>query len=179
MNESDNSDINSKIEKNPNVKLILFTEFETSLVKKMIAVRKGGRKYFLASFTSMLNSKINILGITCRLRSKFNWFKKDDGRKRNIWFWRGCYICVDKNCLINYTATIKNSILNEFELSLEWNGFALHSMMNSVIAKPRCTGDSRKALALRIIANGISNTRNEIILNRRKSSICFFLERNY
>ena len=173
MNDLDNLYLNSKIEENSNVKLILFTEFETSLAKKMIAVRKGGRKYFLASFTSMLNSKMKILGITCCLRSKFNWFKKDDGRKKNIWFWRGCYNCVDKNCKITYTGTIRSPILNEFELSLEWNGFALHSLMNSVSVKPRCTGEARNKLALRLIANGISNTRNEIILNSRESSIRF------
>ena len=143
MNDSDNLYLNSKIEENTNVNLIPFTEFETSFAKKMIAVRNGGRKYFLESFTSMLNSKMKILGITCCLRSKFNWFKKDDGRKKHIWFWRGCYNCVDKNSKITYTGTIKSPILNEFELSL-------HSLMNSVSVKPRCTGEARNELVVRL-----------------------------
>ena len=71
---------------------------------------------------------------------------------------------MDKNCKINYIGTIVRPYKNEMEVLLKFNGCLNHEK-SIFISKIRCVGIEREKLAIKLVANGISNTRNEIIID--------------
>ena len=87
------------------------------------------------------------------------------GRKKKTSLWRGVYNCIDKNCNMIYVGTIESPYSYEMEVFLKFNGLANHEKA-FFISKRRCAGIEREKLAIKLVANGISNTRNEIIINR-------------
>ena len=132
----------------------------------MIAIRLNHRKYFTASFTKLLNSKLKIQGVLCLLYCNFNWFRNENSRKKNSVYWRGGFTCVDKTCDIVFIGIIDKPFENNMEITLNWNGSPNHQDRIHRIAKHRCTGLERKNLALKLVANGISNTRNDMIATK-------------
>ena len=159
----ENNSIQFKRE-NSNEILIKFDCQETCLANKMIVSRSDGRKYFSAIFTKLLNEKAANKGILCMFSCKYNWFKNENGRKINTSHWRGCYNCVDKNCKLIYIGIIVRPCLNEMEVLIKFNGCSNHEK-SIFISKIRCVGIEREKLAIKLVANGISNTRNEIIID--------------
>ena len=149
---------------NTNEIIIKFDIHETINANKLVAARSDGRKYFLASFTKLLNTKVEDRGIFCKLICKYNWFKNEMGRKTNSSYWRGVYICLDKNCKMIFTGTTESQYSNEMEIILKYSGLSNHEK-SIFTSKTRCVGMQRENLAIRLTANGISNTRNEIIIN--------------
>ena len=154
--------------------LIKFDIHETIEANKLIATRSDGRRYFLATFTNLLNKKVENQGILCKFTCKFNWFKNEMGRKTNTAHWRGVYTCSDKNCNMIYTGTIESLFSNKIEIILRYSGLANHKK-SIYISKSRCVGIEREKLAIKLVADGISNTRNEIINNSNFEKYNYFL----
>ena len=55
-----------------------------------------------------------------------------------------------------------------FVISIKWIGEPEHEIetFKSITAQPRITGNERRILGLELLANGITNTRNRIILEK-------------
>jgi hypothetical protein len=120
-----------------------------------------GRKHLLTEFSNILNEKIQKFGIYCTLRSLSNWFKVENSRKKKCSDWSGLYQCINAGCKIKYTAKI-DIFDRDIQLELNWPRDSIYC--EKILPKTeRCSGEKRKALALRLVSNGISNTRNDII----------------
>ncbi len=107
-------------------------------------------------------------GIKCKLLMKYNWFKSDISRKRNCHFWSALLSCKIANCKIKYHAFIESftDFKTPFNISIKWIGEPNHAIENLKLKtfQPRITGNERKLLGSELLANGITNTRNKIIL---------------
>ena len=67
---------------------------------------------------------------------------------------------------------IIHSFKSPFDLTIKWIGKPDHEIasFNSKSLQPRITGNERKSLGLELLANGITNTRNNIILDQETLS---------
>lgn len=149
-----------------NVKII-FNKVETQLIKKFVSNGGSkGRRYFLKGFEDILNSKIKKF-VPCFMKSMSNWFKDPNSRKSKLPFWKGKYKCCIEDCdVIFHVFSFSHlQICQDFELEISWNGEPKHKIK---FEKLRCAGEQRKTLGVELTANGIENTRNEIILNKGK-----------
>ena len=133
---------------------------------------KNGRKLFLSEFTHFLNKKLFENGVNCKLVMKYNWFKSEISRKKNCYFWSGMYICKIGDCKIQYHAYIEmfTDFKSPFDITIKWNGNPDHQITSLKPLQPRISGLDRKSLGLELLANGITNTRNKIILEKDTSS---------
>ena len=160
LSDDDSVNVSNK-EADFNKKLV-FNKEETELIKKHVS-NKGanGRKYFLKQFDKILNAKIKKY-VPCKLKCNSNWFKKISGRKKTLPCWRGKYSCLFERCtvLFNALSYMNLQACESYEVVISWNTKPTHL---EIIEKQRCDGDLRKTLRVELMANGIENTRNDII----------------
>ena len=143
----------------------IFNKEETTILKKFISSSgANGRKYFLRAFDQFLTDKTENV-VPCFLKSKSNWFKNVSGRKNNLPYWRGKFHCTFQGCDTIFDACSFSDLTNSefFKIKLIWSGKSQHIKQDP---KRRITGDFRKKMSLEIMANGIENTRNNMIINR-------------
>jgi hypothetical protein len=89
-------------------------------------------------------------------------------------FLTGLYTCKIGKCKIQYHTFIEffTDFKSPFVISIKWIGEPEHEIetFKSITAKPRITGNKRRILGLELLANGITDTRNRIILEKESDS---------
>jgi hypothetical protein len=156
-----------------NFRKITFTDIET----RDFIHGSDVRKYFSSAFTRLLTKKLHDTGINCNLSRKYNWFKKETSRKKFAPFWYGKYGCDFANCKRIFTALIDEPYTDQFQVSLYFS--PLQSAHNLVTKTIRCSGKNRTDLANKILANGVSNARCDLINTKSKIQLItrfYFLE---
>ena len=140
--------------------LVSFTTEET----KAFIKGSNTRKYFSTGFTDLMTSRLNLLGMSCSLKMIYNWFRKEDGRKVNLPFWTGKYECAHFDCTRKFECRIDRPSINMFDVSVFVTGPDINHGVTT--KKQAVRGECRKKLAFRIAADGIANTRSELILDK-------------
>ena len=138
--------------------LVSFTTEET----KAFIKGSNTRKYFSTGFTDLMTSRLNLLGMSCSLKMIYNWFRKEDGRK--LIYRSGL---VNMNALISivkFECRIDRPSINMFDVSVFVTGPDINHGVTT--KKQAVRGECRKKLAFRIAADGIANTRSELILDK-------------
>ena len=132
------------------------------------------RKKFKSLFTDLLSENLQQKGIKCWLKNSYNWFNKNI--KKNCPFWRGKYVCIDKECtnifycMIDKNFELKNNLV-QIKINFEENYFH-HSNINN---KFRCCGYDRYEQGKSIMMHGINNVQSNNILHnmlRNKGKKC-------
>ena len=142
---------------------ISFTQEETNA---FIRGAENGRRYFSSGFTELLTKRLNLLGTNCCLKRIYNWFSKKGGRKVNTPFWVGKYSCLHEKCSQVFECQIIEPYDLNFNVSVNATGKDIGHEIVSVTKAIR--GVKRREMANRIVANGLINTRSELILSESK-----------
>ena len=155
--------------KNKEEVVISFNETEWSNI--MDGVNKH-RKSFKVGFANLLSEKLNVFGINCLLRAKYNWFKESESKKKSAPFWRGIFRCNDKNCSFECLAFIKSGNLDHMtfpvnaSICFERTDIThLHKML----PRKRWQGQERKDIGIELMAKGLQNTLFKNILSNKKN----------
>ena len=129
----------------------------------------ANRKRFNSQFDEFLSKKLQDKGIGCWLKNQHNCFLNPSNRKKKTYIWRGKYVCVDKDCSINFSAYMYNK--NPHEDISDIKDVSLHVFYNkepkhlTMINKPvRCTGANRDKQKLVLCSNGLTNTLSENVI---------------
>ncbi len=118
----------------------------------------NGRTRLKTYFDDLLSKKLHKLGVKCILRNNYNWIKKDNSRKKSL-YWRGNFSCQDASCDVKYVA-----VINEFKIGfpvsvvVSWTNDSVH---NQLKLKTRCSGGERSELANKIIRDGVDMVKND------------------
>ncbi len=116
------------------------------------------------------------MGISCWLRSTFNWFNK----KVSHQIWRGDFKCIDSDCHMAFKANIRRC-LDSYSLTITFTGKSNHPRLNR---PERISGEERKLMQNEVVAKGVRNLVAENIIynqsvedNGRNSSFQFLINR--
>ena len=83
-------------------------------------------KRFKTSFDYFSTKELQKVGVSCLLRSKFNWFKK----RNKITFWGGSFKCIDKNCKNCFDCEIKTiNKDNGVDVFVNWCEYSVHQIL--------------------------------------------------
>ena len=148
--------------------LLIFDNEDIIFLKKIISDKgANGRKYFRKAFDNILTIKMKKF-VPCALNCVSNWFRKIDGRKSTLPYWRAKFNCLFEKCETTFNAfSLTNIETSEtFEVFIEWTGEVRHEVS---FEKKRCTGQQRNSLGIELKANGIENTRNQILIKSKQS----------
>jgi hypothetical protein len=124
------------------------------------------RPKFKSEFDNFLSQKLQLRGIKCWLKCKYNWFLKPNSR--DLPYWRGVFVCINHpECLNRFDATISknfNILKQENSIKILYNETTKHDdfLSNSI----RCYGANRDKQKIEILANGLTNCQtNNVIYN--------------
>ncbi|CAF1034897.1 unnamed protein product, partial [Brachionus calyciflorus] len=103
-------------------------------------------------------------GINCEFRCLWNWFVKEGTRKKTVNIWTGRYIC--KHCGKTAKLFIKSENIDGVFLNVFTSGGFQHALVP--ICK-RIIGKDRENMANKIIADGATQTKAELFLEKKIS----------
>ncbi|CAF1040289.1 unnamed protein product [Brachionus calyciflorus] len=121
------------------------------------------RKRLLVDFHDNLSYKLpNTYNIKCWLVNTYNWFN-------NKLFWTAKYKCKHDECNGIFTCFIKKepNVNEDVLVFVQFNGDCIHEKIGKI---PRCSGVKRDNLAIKLIADGISNVLDENVVYNYENS---------
>ena len=126
----------------------------------------GKRTSLSPRFDDVLNRKLLDMAVFCFLVRVWNWFAV--GRKNSVVYWRGNYKC--SQCNNRFVGTIKEDPQksrsdNQCIMLFRYRG-------NLCTERTKLSSEDKRKLAIRLDAEGISNTRDKNILSKNQ---CKFL----
>ena len=113
------------------------------------------RKKFKTTFDDFISSELQKAGVLCWLRHEYNWFNKKE-------FWRGRFKCINKSCSIVYNCVIKKNSNFGVLMNVNWKHCESDHLL--LQKEKRCCGTKRNNLALKLMAHGNSNIRQDNLL---------------
>jgi hypothetical protein len=132
-------------------------------------VSKSSRKRFVNAFDRVINDKFQQSNPECKLKCHYNWLNSSNYAN----YFNGVYYCIEKSCQKKYLVQIKAlNVGQEVVMKFVWNGELLeHKSRKLHSQSTRIIGKKRKEFGVELMAKGISNFRNELILERSSGKI--------
>lgn len=112
----------------------------------------------------MLESKFDEKNINCDIKSTYNWFKKEDGRKTKCQYWKGKYAC--KTCSAQFLMEIENN-KRQLLVKIRTTNYKVHDKLKKKI---QIRGEKRKIRSDRIIIDGLPVVRANMICNHKSGN---------
>lgn len=139
---------------------------------KSISLIKSGTE-FNQKFHYYLSYKLQLSGLNCWLKCKYNRISKKHSISSNKTYWKGIYTC-KKPCHLNLNCFIEKDILSEADITINayWSGNNNHPKIDPPI---RCVGSLRETIGKEIFVKGLANIKAENIFeNLSKKKVIFF-----
>jgi hypothetical protein len=136
--------------------------------KKAVECISGqGREYFKTDFDVILSKKLQEKGFNCWLSNSYNWFKKQNSRKKNSNFWSGLYYCCYQKCG-EFEAFIKNepNFNSDVVVFLTARNIVDHEKLSKKI---QVRGTRRNKLLNSIMMLGSDSARSNAIISNHKN----------
>ncbi len=154
-------------DQNAQIKTIQINLDQKDIMNIKTFIMKTKRKKFKSDFDTFLSEKLQLCGINCWLKCKYNWFLTKK------LYWRGVFICIDSTCSRKFEASILNDFYNidkKISLIIKYNedGKYHKIILNNSF---RCCGLKRDEQKMEILANGLTNCQtNNVIHNNIRSN---------
>ena len=147
---------------------------QSEILKLKSYIGNYNRSKFKKDFDVFLSKKLQILGIKCWLKCKYNWFSKSTCTKNP--YWKGVFECIDPNCPNVFKASINKIfdqndsifLLNERNKTLSIRiQYTQNNIHKKFLTKNiKCSGKSREEQNTEILAYGLTNCQtNNVIFN--------------
>lgn len=120
------------------------------------------RRKFNSLFVGFLNNKLKQdINFNCELQTVSNWIKSPQSRKIESAFWTGTFKCSVKPCPKKF----KSFILKEncAVINVLFDNYSQHQR---IIPKVFIRARAREELKLKILADGVRNTHNNLIIEK-------------
>ena len=116
-------------------------------------------------YDNLFSKKLQETGINCWLRSKYNWIKKSDSKKKSCPIFRGKYGCIDSECDVNYEIILQS--LDHKYFNVFWEEFSKHPKLCLPSRMVQVSKKEREILKSELASQGVTNMRDQnIIFNK-------------
>ena len=128
------------------------------------------------SYDNLFSKKLQEKGIYCWLRSKYNWLKKNDSKKKACPVFRGKYECIDSECDVCYYIILQS--IDRISFDVFWDEFSKHPKLCLPSRMIQISKKEREALRTELAVHGVTNLRDQnIIFNKNFAK--YGLRKNY